>query len=108
MKRKKQVATRKVRKQKRKMTAVVPVRISHDEVLRVHTGGIMSYRVVYGETIPVWERIFPSLREAEAFAKEHESFGDVIFDISRVVPGERPRSVAAAIEAGTIPGGRKS
>ena len=32
MKRKKQVATRKVRKQKRKMTAVVPVRISHDEV----------------------------------------------------------------------------
>ena len=93
MKRKKQVATRKVRKQKRKMTAVVPVRI---------------YRVVYGETIPAWERIFPSLREAEAFAKEHESFGDVIFDISRVVPGERPRSVAAAIEAGTIPGGRKS
>ena len=58
----------------------------------------MSYRVVYGETIPVWERIFPSLREAEAFAKEHESFGDVIFDISRVVPGERPRSVAAAID----------
>ena len=58
----------------------------------------MSYRVVYGETIPVWERIFPSLREAEAFAKKHESFGDVIFDISRVVPGERPRSVAAAID----------
>ena len=44
MKRKKRVVPRKVRKQKRKMTAVVPVRISHDEVLlRVHTGGIMTY-----------------------------------------------------------------
>lgn len=57
-----------------------------------------SYRVVYGETMPAWERIFQSLREANAFAKEHESFGDVIFSISRVVPGERPMSLSAALE----------
>jgi len=59
-----------------------------------------SYRVVYGEMMPAWERIFPSMREAKAFAKEHESFGDVIFSISPVVPGEPPRSLTAALAAG--------
>jgi|GEM_PF-6786240 len=59
----------------------------------------MSYRVVYGETMPAWERIFPTLREARAFAKEHKSFGDVIFSIKKVVDGEPPRSIMAAIEA---------
>jgi hypothetical protein len=58
-----------------------------------------SYRVVYGETRPAWERIFPTLREAKAFAKEHESFGDIIFSIGRVVPGEAPKSLAAALKA---------
>ena len=43
----------------------------------------MAYRVVYGETIPVWEREFPTLREAKAFAKKHKSFGGVIFSIER-------------------------
>lgn len=62
----------------------------------------MSYRVVYGETIPAWEQTFPSMREAKAFVKEHESFGDIIFSISRVVPGEPPKSLAAAIEAGQL------
>ena len=61
-----------------------------------------GWRVVYGETMPAWERIFPSLREAKAFAKEHESFGDVIFSITRVIPGEHPRSLAAAIDAGMV------
>ena len=58
----------------------------------------MSYRVVYGESRPAWEKIFPTRREAKAFAKEHESFGDVIFSIKKVVPGEGPQSIMAAIE----------
>jgi hypothetical protein len=61
-----------------------------------------GYRVVYGETMPAWEKIFPTLREAQAFAKEHESFGDVIFSIAIVVPGEHPKSLAAAIDAGMV------
>lgn len=59
----------------------------------------MSYRVVYGESRPAWERIFPTRREANDFAKEHESFGDRIFSIKKVVPGEPPQSLMAAIEA---------
>jgi hypothetical protein len=62
----------------------------------------MQYRVVYGETMPAWEKCFPSLREANAFAKEHRSFGDIIFSIDKVTPGEKPKSLAAAIEAGMI------
>jgi hypothetical protein len=57
----------------------------------------MSYRVVYGETMPAWEKIFPTKRAAEAFAKEHRSFGDRIFSIAKVVPGEPPQSMAAAL-----------
>lgn len=68
----------------------------------------MSYRVVYGETMPAWEKILDTKREAEAFAKEHESFGDVIFSISKVIPGEKPRSLMAAIDAGMIVKGRTS
>jgi hypothetical protein len=58
-----------------------------------------SYRVVYGESRPAWERIFPTLAAAKAFAKEHESFGDVIFSVKKVVPGEAPQSMTAAIDA---------
>ncbi len=58
----------------------------------------MSYQVVYGETRPAWEQIFPTIREAKAFAKQHESFGDVIFSVAKVVPGEPPRSITAAID----------
>lgn len=61
-----------------------------------------GYRVVYGETRPAWERIFPTMREARSFAKEHVSFGDVIFSITPVVPGEGPRSLAAALEAAGV------
>jgi len=57
-----------------------------------------SYRVVYGETMPAWEKVFPTLREAKAFAKKHESFGDVIFSIAKVVPGEPPQSLMGGIE----------
>lgn len=50
----------------------------------------MSYRVVYGETAPVWDKDFPTLKAAMAFAKKHESFGDIIFSITlRIVD---PRS----------------
>jgi hypothetical protein len=62
----------------------------------------MSYRVVYGETMPAWEKIFDTRREAAAFAKKHKSFGDVIFSIRKVVPGEKPQSMAAAIDAGMV------
>lgn len=58
-----------------------------------------GYRVVYGESRPAWEKIFPTMREAKAFAKEHEGFGDIIFSIKPVVPGEPPQSMMAAIEA---------
>lgn len=60
-----------------------------------------GYRVVYGQTIPIWEQIFPTMRAAKAFAKEHESFGDIIFSIKKVVPGEAPQSLAVAILAST-------
>ena len=63
---------------------------------------LKGYRVVYGETMPAWERIFPTKREAESFAKEHRSFGDVIFSVAKVVPGEPPQSMAGAIEAGKM------
>lgn len=58
-----------------------------------------NYRVVYGESRPAWERIFPTMKAAKAFAKEHESFGDVIFSVKKVVPGEARQSMMAAIEA---------
>lgn len=59
-----------------------------------HTPG---WRVVYGESRPAWEQIFPTKREAQAFAKKHRSFGDVIFSIAKTVPGEPPQSMTAAI-----------
>jgi hypothetical protein len=63
----------------------------------------MSYRVVYGETMPAWEKEFPTLRAAKAFAKEHESFGDIIFSIAKVKPNDSPtRSLAAMMAAGML------
>lgn len=56
-----------------------------------------GYRVVYGERRPAWEATFATLREAKAFAKKHESFGDIIFSIRKIVPGEGPQSIFAAI-----------
>jgi len=57
----------------------------------------MSYRVVYGETMPAWEEIFDTKHEAEAFAKKHRSFGDTIFSIAEVIPGEGPQSLMAIL-----------
>ncbi|MDE3038911.1 MAG: hypothetical protein KGJ21_10750 [Pseudomonadota bacterium] len=61
--------------------------------------GSEGYRVVYGESRPAWEQIFCTLRQAKAFAKEHKSFGDIIFSIKKTVPGEAPQSMMAAIAA---------
>lgn len=62
----------------------------------------MSYRVVYGETMPAWEAIFPTMKAAKSFAREHEAMGDVVFSVRKVVPGEKPQSLTAAINAGGL------
>lgn len=59
-----------------------------------------GWRVVYGETRPAWEKIFATKREAAAFAKGHRGFGDIIFSVARVIPGEPPQSLTAAITGG--------
>lgn len=59
----------------------------------------MSYRVVYGESRPAWERIFPTKAEADQFAKKHRGMGDRVFSVKKVVPGEPPQSMQAAIDA---------
>jgi hypothetical protein len=59
----------------------------------------MSYRVVYGETRPAWEKIFPTKPEANKFAAAQKKVGDVIYSIKRVVPGEPPQSLMAMIES---------
>lgn len=58
-----------------------------------------GWRIVYGETRPAWEAVRRTKREAMAFASEHRKMGDTVFSIKRVVPGEPPRSMMAAIEA---------
>ena len=57
----------------------------------------MTYRVVYGETMPAWEQTFPTLKKAEAFAKAQKRLGDLVFSIAKVIPGEAPRSLMAAL-----------
>lgn len=59
----------------------------------------MGFRVVYGETRPAWEQIFPTMKEAQAFAKKHRRMGDIVFSVRKVVPGEPPQSMAAQIDA---------
>lgn len=62
----------------------------------------MKWRVVYGETRPMWERSFMTRREAREFAAKHRAFGDVIYSIARIVPGEPPQSITAALLATPI------
>lgn len=40
-----------------------------------------GYRVVYGEMMPVWSKVLPSLKEANAFAEKCRSIGDIVFRI---------------------------
>ena len=58
-----------------------------------------QWRVVYGETIPAWERKFPTKREAPEFANAQKKVGDVIFSVAKVVPEEGPRSLMAALNS---------
>ena len=58
----------------------------------------MPYRVVYGETMPAWEKIVPTTRAADRFQRQREHVGDVVFSIARVIEGEPPQSILAAIE----------
>jgi hypothetical protein len=64
-----------------------------------HPNRKRSYRVVYGETMPAWEKAFSSMGEARAFAALHRTFGDIIFEVSRVYPGEPPKSLMAVLAA---------
>lgn len=64
----------------------------------------VGYRVVYGESRPAWEQVFPTMRAAQAFAKKHKSFGDVIFSVKKIVPGEGPQSLMAAITSAKAEG----
>lgn len=59
----------------------------------------MSYRVVYGESRPAWEKIFPTRKQARVFAAAQERVGDIVFSIKKVIPGEPPQSLMALIEA---------
>jgi len=58
----------------------------------------MPYRFVYGETMPAWEKIVPTRRAADRFKRSREHVGDVVFSIARVIEGEPPQSILAAIE----------
>jgi hypothetical protein len=62
-------------------------------------GPTSGYRVVYGENWPTRERIFPTKRKANAFAKQQERVGDVVFSVKKVVAGEPPQSITAALAA---------
>jgi hypothetical protein len=71
----------------------------HTPTLRKGKG----WRVVYGETMPAWEKIFPTKREAADFARKQKSIGDIVFSISMVVPGEPPKSITAAVAKAKSP-----
>ena len=60
----------------------------------------MAYRVVYGETRPTWEKVFPTRREARAFAKKQREMGDIVYSVRKVDPVNNPgpHSITAAIE----------
>lgn len=47
----------------------------------------MTYRVVYGETIPVWEQSFATAQKADAFALRCLRRGDIVFSLEKVEPG---------------------
>jgi hypothetical protein len=49
--------------------------------------------------MPAWEQTFPTKREANAFAKKHKSFGDLIFEVSKIIPNDPPKSLMAVLAA---------
>ncbi|MGD0395134.1 MAG: hypothetical protein ABSC41_21130 [Acidimicrobiales bacterium] len=48
--------------------------------------------------MPAWEKIVPTTRAADRFKRQREHVGDVVFSIARVIEGEPPQSILAAIE----------
>lgn len=64
----------------------------------------MTYRVVYGETRPAWEKVFPTKRKADAFAKQQRKCGDTVFSVEKTVAGEPPKSLMAAIRLSNVKG----
>jgi len=62
--------------------------VEYDYKGRVHVVATLKqragYRVTYGETMPVWSRVLPTLSEAQAFANKHRSFGDIVFSVEAV------------------------
>jgi len=50
----------------------------------------MNYRVIYGETVPAWDRDFSTRREANAFAKKQRECGDIVFGVFPVAVGAPP------------------
>lgn len=44
----------------------------------------MKYFILYGETLPVWEREFHSWKEASAFLKRCADLGDIVFRFERI------------------------
>jgi hypothetical protein len=62
----------------------------------------MTYRVVYGETLPAWEEHFPTKQEAEAFAKKQRGLGDIVFEVDKIDPNDtKPHSLIGAINQHT-------
>jgi hypothetical protein len=53
----------------------------------------LRYRVVYGETLPMWAQSFAAKRAAESFALRQLSRGDIIFTVAKIVPGETRQSL---------------
>lgn len=56
-----------------------------------------KWLVVYGETMPAWEKEFDTLKEACKFAQYHHRLGDQIYLIGPVVPGQ-VKSIMAAVK----------
>jgi hypothetical protein len=64
----------------------------------------MQYRVVYGETIPAWEKVFDAIKEAITFARRCAARGDIVFSIAAVDQYDTaPHSLQAAIENASRP-----
>lgn len=69
-------------------TLTTPARlVTHDYKGRVivvaRQAARTGYRVTYGETLPVWSRVLPTMEAANAFADKQRSFGDTIFGIEK-------------------------
>ena len=57
----------------------------------------MPFRVVYGETMPAWERTFSTKLKAKAFAKKQQSIGDTIYNLAKTgTPKDNKRGLLSA------------